>query len=131
MALLSVVLLTGCTGQDQLTGDDLLTTGSTDENSNMVGDPVSGTYIGTQTIELGDPPTEATHIYVELTCVSAGTIVLQDGDEVACTDPGKGTTRAFSSLPLSPGQDSIEIATGAPDVRYEAKAVYESGASVR
>lgn len=82
-------------------------------------------------IELGAPPPEATHIYVDITCLSAGTLVLPDGFEVTCTEPDKAGTRTYSSISLSPGQDSVEITTSDPDVTYEAKAVYENGASIK
>jgi hypothetical protein len=34
-------------------------------------------------------------------------------------------------MSLSPGQDSVAIATNDPDATYEMKAGYENGASVR
>jgi hypothetical protein len=75
-------------------------------------------------------PATVVHIYVELTCLSAGNLLLHDSDEVACADPNEGTTRAFSSSPLSPDQSSFEV-TGAPDVSYTVRAVYENGSSVQ
>lgn len=56
---------------------------------------------------------------------------MPDGFEVTCADPDKGNTRTYSSISLSPGQDSVKIATSDPEVTYEVRAVYENGASVR
>lgn len=99
--------------------------------TNAVSEPVSGTYTGTQTIELGAPPEDATHIRLDLTCRSAGVLVVAGSDEVTCPDPDNGTTVVNSSSPLSPGQDSFEVTAVDPDVKYELTAVYENGASVK
>ncbi|MHA7262468.1 hypothetical protein ACX80W_04585 [Arthrobacter sp. TMN-37] len=130
--LLSAVLLAGCTTQSELKSDEQpVPSTSAIDRGTAVADPVSGTYTGTRTIELGAPPAEATHIYLELTCRSAGTILVQDGDEVTCTDPDDGTTRVLSSFPVSPGQDSVQVIANDPGVGYELKAVYENGASIQ
>jgi hypothetical protein len=128
--LLSAALLTGCGAENDAEAGSQSPTypGST---ATAVADPVFGTFTGTQTIELGAPPTEATHIYVELTCLSAGILLLHDTDEVTCAEPNEGTTQAFSSFPLSPDQTSFEVATSDTDVSYMVRAVYENGASVQ
>ncbi len=132
VGLLSAVFIAGCTTQSELKSDEQPAPSiSASARGTAVADPVSGTYTGTRTIELGAPPAEATHIYLELTCLSAGTILVQDGDEVTCTDPDEGTTRILSSSPLSPGQDSVQVTAKDPGVSYELKAVYENGASIQ
>ncbi len=128
-ALFAAVLLAGCTAQGEPAAEDPPPTSSTTQTSTPLGNAVSGTYTGTHTIELGAPPEEATHIRVELTCLSSGTIHLPGDAEVTC---GEGAvTAAFSSLPLTPGQESIEVKTSEPTVSYEATVVYENGASVK
>lgn len=129
--MLSTVLLAGCAAQSELAAENQPQPSSTGSAVTAVAEPVSGTYTGTQTIELGAPPAEATHIYAELTCLSAGTLLLPDTFEVTCLAPNAGTTRTLSSISLSPGQVSFDVKTSNPDVRYEVKAVYENGASVQ
>lgn len=129
--LLTVLLLAGCTAANDQETENQPQPSSTGGVATAVADPVSGTYTGTQTIKLGAPPEEATHIYLELTCLSAGTLLLEGGDEVVCVDPNEGSTRAVSSSPLSPGQDSIEVTANDPNISYEVKAVYENDASVQ
>lgn len=99
--------------------------------TNAVSDPISGTYTGTQTIELGPPPEEATHIRLDLDCLSAGILVVADGDEFTCTDPEKATTNIASSIQLSPGQHSVEVTAKDSSVRYKVTAVYENDASLK
>jgi hypothetical protein len=96
-----------------------------------VSDPISGTYTGTQRIELGPSPEEATHIRLDLDCLSAGSLVVADGDEFTCTDPEKATTNIDSSIQLSPGEHSIEVTAKASSVRYKVTAVYENGTSLK
>ena len=128
--LLSTALLTGCAAENDVGTGSQSPTGYPGSTATAVADPVFGTYTGTQTIELGAPPAEATHNYVELTCLSTGTLLLHDSDEITCGDPSESTTRAFSSYPLSPDQVSFEV-TSDSDVSYEVRAVYENGASVQ
>ncbi len=89
------------------------------------GNPVSGTYTGPQTIELGAAPASATAIKIELTCLSGGTIYLPDGASTTCPDIGTGAVSS-TSLAFSPGQDSVEVGTSAADVSYQAHIIYTS-----
>ncbi|WP_104167706.1 hypothetical protein [Arthrobacter sp. SX1312] len=89
------------------------------------GNPVSGTYTGPQTIELGAAPDSATSIMVELTCLSGGSIYLPDGAGTTCPDIGTGAITS-TSLALSPGQNSLEVRTSAADVSYQAHITYTS-----
>jgi hypothetical protein len=129
--MLSAVLLSGCAAQNELAADNQPQPSSAGSTATAVAEPVSGKYTGTQTIELGAPPEAATHIYAEVTCLSAGTLLLPDNFEVTCLAPKAGATRTLSSIPLTPGQVSFDVKTSDPDVTYEVKAGYENGASVR
>ncbi|MDQ0734787.1 hypothetical protein [Arthrobacter agilis] len=95
-----------------------------------VADPVSGTYTGTQTIELGAPPQDATHVRVDITCLTTGTLVLEGGEEAVC-ELGDGASAIVFSGPLSPGQDSFTVTAGDPEISYKAKAVYMNGMSTQ
>lgn len=89
------------------------------------GNPVSGSYTGPQTIELGAAPDSATSIKVELTCLSGGTIYLPDGASTTCPDVGTGAMTS-TSLALSPGQDSLAVGTSAAEVSYQVHIIYTS-----
>lgn len=128
--LLAVLLLTGCTAANDQKTEGQTQPSPTGATVTAVADPVSGTYTGTQTIELGAPPDEASHIRLELKCLSAGTLVLEDGFEAVCPT-GLATTVTSSSTPLSAGQTSVTVTAGDPTTKYELEAVYENGASVR
>lgn len=95
-----------------------------------ISNPVTGTYTGTHTIELGEPPENATHIDARLTCLSAGTLTLEDGFEVNCQSTS-GSTTAQSSYKLAPGQRSITVTAAEPATKYTVIAVYQDGPSVR
>ena len=127
--LLSTALLTGCGAETGAVAVSHSPTGYPGSTPTAVADPVFGTYTGTQTIVMGTPPADATHIYVELTCLSAGTLLLQDF-EVTCGDAMESTTRTVSWYDLSLDQSSFEV-PGDPGVSYEVMAVYEIGASVQ
>ncbi|MGM0928830.1 MAG: hypothetical protein ACQEXN_03850 [Actinomycetota bacterium] len=128
--LLSTALLTGCGAESGVDPGGQSPTGYPGSTATAVADPVFVIYMGTQTIELGAPPAEATHIYVELTCLSAGTLLFEDGFEVICGDPNESTTRTFASYDLPAEQAAFEVTTD-PDVSYEVRAVHENGASVQ
>ncbi|MPY12249.1 hypothetical protein [Arthrobacter bussei] len=127
--LLAGLLITGCTAGD-LETEKQPQPAPAGPVPSAVAEPVSGTYTGTQTIELGEPPEDATHIGAELKCLSAGTLTLTDGFEVIC-QASPGTTTAKSSYELQPGQHSVTITATKPDTQYEAKFVYENGPSIR
>jgi hypothetical protein len=86
--------------------------------------PVTGTYIGTQIIELGAPPEGATHIRVQLTCVNgSGTLYWEDGANMTC-DGEKGPSTSYMAIPLAPGQRSTEVQASDPRVSYDVEATY-------
>jgi hypothetical protein len=89
------------------------------------GNPVSGTYTGPQTIELGAAPASATSIKIELTCLSGGTIYLAGGASTTCHDLDTGAVSS-TFLALSPGQDFLEVGTSAAAVSYQAHIIYTS-----
>ena len=131
VGMLSAVLPSGCAAQNELAADNKPQSSSPGGTATAVAEPVSGKYTGTQTIELGAPPESATHIYAEITCLSAGTLLLPDNFEVTCLAQKAGTTRTLSSIPLSPGQVSFDVKANEPDVTYEVKVVYENGSSFK
>jgi hypothetical protein len=87
--------------------------------------PSPASYTGTQTIEIGPRPQEATHMEVRLTCLSAGTFYFPDGGFTTCTDVDKGTT-SFGSFPLSDGQTAVEVRTDTSDASYRVEVSYEN-----
>lgn len=127
--LLASLLVSGCTAED-LETENQPPPAPAGPVALAVSEPVSGTYPGTQTIELGAPPEDATHISAKLKCLSAGTLTLNEGFEVIC-QPSPGTTTARSSYELVPGQHSATITATEPDTKYEATFVYEDGPSIR
>lgn len=135
-ALVATVLLAGCTAQDPEVSEESPSPSSTENQqsspptgatSTAITEPISGTYTGDQTFELGTPPSEATHIHVELTCLSPGILFLPDGAEMDCTDQTteQGPTGTWS-LPLSKDQDSVEVRTSEAELSYEVEMAYES-----
>lgn len=87
--------------------------------------PEPASYTGTQTIEIGPRPQEATHMEVKLTCLSAGNFYFPDGGFMTCTDADTGAT-SFGSFPLSDGQAAVEVKTDQPDASYRAEVSYEN-----
>lgn len=123
--LLAAALLTGCSAQNQAESEPQTASSSSVSPPPTTNGPVSGTYTGTQTIELGAPPEEAKHLSVEFVCIDPGTLFLPDGAKTICGDKSEGTISG-TVLPLSPGQDTIEVKTSDPTVSYEIKAAYEN-----
>jgi hypothetical protein len=75
--------------------------------------PVTGTYMGTATVDLGPAPEGVTNIAVELTCLTPGRFAYDDGASVVCDGAGIGTRSAVSgyTIPLTTGQHTITITT--------------------
>ncbi|MFI2566697.1 peptidase M56 family protein [Paenarthrobacter sp. NPDC018779] len=77
--------------------------------------PITGTYAGTATIDLGEPPSEATGVEMKLTCLTPGYLKIGDrGGGLGCTseDLLRGPSTARGINPLIPGETSITISTG-------------------
>ena len=87
--------------------------------------PVTESYTGTATVELGPAPAGATGIEMELTCLTPGSFRFPDGAGLACSpaDAGSRTGWAGYTIPLAAGQDSVTIETG-PESRWQLKAKY-------
>lgn len=92
--------------------------------------PVTETHAGTATVELGNPPDGATHVALQLTCLTAGMLWFPDGASVSCRDSDAGTTSGVSTtnVELAPGQRGTTITTAA-DVRWRLTATYVSQAT--
>ncbi|MCY1675761.1 peptidase M56 family protein [Pseudarthrobacter sp. SL88] len=88
--------------------------------------PVTTTYAGTATVELGSPPEGATGIQMELTCLTPGWFTFPDGASSSCSAQDAASDRLGWSgytIPLAPGQDSVTI-TAAPEARWQLTAKY-------
>jgi hypothetical protein len=87
--------------------------------------PVTETYTGTATVELGEPPQDATGIEMTLTALTAGSFEFPDGASATFREL-QADTRANTSghtVSLAPGQHSVTIKTGA-GTRWQLTAKY-------
>ncbi|WP_269938570.1 peptidase M56 family protein [Arthrobacter sp. HY1533] len=87
--------------------------------------PVTGSYTGSATVDLGPIPEGVTNVAIELTCLSPGRLAFEDGASIVCSDSDVGTG-SFSggySIPVSAGQHTITI-TADPAARWSLKASY-------
>lgn len=96
------------------------------EKVTSLASPVTTTYTGTATVELGTPPEGATGIQMEFTCLTPGRFEFPDGAASICsasdaTSPTSG--RSGYTISLSPGQDSVTIKTD-PEARWQLTAKY-------
>ncbi len=130
--LVTAVLLSGCTTADEPEVEEQSTPStapSTAGTSVADAEPVTGTYTGTTTFDLGPAPEGATTISITLTCLSPGTFGVEGGGEALCDDgvsaEAPGAT-AIWSLPFSAGQESIEVTTSDPDATYQARIFYKT-----
>lgn len=80
-----------------------------------LGTPVTNTYTGTATIELGEAPPGTTAIRVKLTCLTTGSWVFESGATSTCkaVDIAGPTSVTQYQVPLEPGKDSMTIRTQA------------------
>lgn len=87
--------------------------------------PVTGTYTGTATVDLGPVPEGVTSVAVELTCLTPGRFAYDDGASVVCDGTDMGTRSAVSgySIPLTTGQHTITI-TADQAARWTLTATY-------
>jgi len=87
--------------------------------------PMVGTYTGPATVDLGPVPKGATNIALELTCLSPGRFVFDDGSSVVCFDSDIGTRSASTgySVPIVPGQHTVIVSTDAT-VTWALEATY-------
>jgi hypothetical protein len=88
--------------------------------------PVTTTYTGTATVELGTPPEGATGIQMELTCLTPGRFEFPDGAASICSASDTTSPRSGWSgytIGLAAGQDSVTIKTD-PGARWQLTAEY-------
>jgi hypothetical protein len=88
--------------------------------------PVTTTYAGTATVELGSPPEGATGIQLELTCLTPGWFEFPDGASSSCSEEDAASDRlgwTSYTIPLAPGQDSVTIKAN-PESRWQLTAKY-------
>lgn len=87
--------------------------------------PVSATYEGTATVELGEPPEGTTGIQMDFTCLTAGRFQYQNGSASTCSAADSGTTKGWSGylVELGPGQHSVTFTTE-PENRWQLTAKY-------
>ncbi|WP_454810056.1 peptidase M56 family protein [Paenarthrobacter nitroguajacolicus] len=85
------------------------------QNVTPLSPPVTGTYEGTATIDLGEPPAGTTGMEMQLTCLTPGYLKIGEaGGGVDCTseDLLSGPQTVGGINALLPGQNSLTISTG-------------------
>jgi hypothetical protein len=87
--------------------------------------PVTETYTGTATVELGEPPEGTTGIELKLTALTPGWFAFPDGANASFTqdDTDGRLNESRYTLPLNPGQHSVTITTD-PESRWQLTAKY-------
>lgn len=88
--------------------------------------PVTTTYTGTATVELGTPPEGTTGIQMEFRCLTPGWFEFPDGAASSCSEEdATSPTSGWSgyTISLAPGQDSVTIKTD-PEARWQLTAEY-------
>lgn len=87
--------------------------------------PVTETYMGTATIELGTPPEGTTGIQIELVCLTPGRFEFEDGASGTCDGSTSASNPGWTgyTVALSPGQHSVTIKTDLPN-RWRITAKY-------
>ncbi|GAA5201692.1 hypothetical protein GCM10023346_46620 [Arthrobacter gyeryongensis] len=87
--------------------------------------PVTETYTGTATVQLGEPPQGTTGIQLKLVALTPGWFKFPDGASASFTQPDIDERRNESryTIPLDPGQHGVTITT-APEARWQLTADY-------
>lgn len=91
--------------------------------------PVTYTGSGTDTVDLGERPAEATAANVSVVCLTAGTIEYPDGASTSCEAPASAGDIAdprsanYGLVTLKPGQTSLEF-RAKPGVSWKVVASY-------
>lgn len=119
---LAIVIAGGGTA---VAADLLLVPGS--DVVSMLSDGVTLEATGSAVLQVGAAPDSATHVEIELECLTPGSIRFADGASVDCSasefaDGGTPGVVTYS-MPLQPGRTSTTITTS-PDVRWRASAHY-------
>jgi hypothetical protein len=113
------VALTACTAAEPVVsepGPELWQPGP------ALADPVTAVHTGPATVDPGPVPEGATHVQVDLTCLTAGTFAYNGGAGMSCPEnavPGTGT----SLIPVPDGQTGITVDTSA-EARWQITATY-------
>jgi hypothetical protein len=68
--------------------------------------PVTTTYTGTATVELGNPPEGTTGIQMELRFLTPGWFEFPDGASSSCSEEDVASWSGYT-ISLAPGQDSV------------------------
>jgi len=95
-------------------------------NVTVLAAPVVETHSGTATVDLGPAPAGVTSAAVELTCLTPGRFVFDDGASIVCTAADMGTSSALSggyNIPLAPGQHTLQVSTD-PAASWTLRATY-------
>lgn len=89
--------------------------------------PVTATGTGTQTIDLGAPPSGTTAISISFTCLTAGDFTFADGAAIVCdsADRRQSSTGTYT-MRIVPGQDGTTITARPASARWRLVATYVS-----
>lgn len=116
------VILAGLSGGSVAVASGILPLPGADHVTQL-GASVTETHTGPATLNLGAVPDGATHLSLELTCLSAGTFTLTDGAGLRCTEIDAGNTSASYDLPLSGAGNAAAIQT-TEGAKWQATATY-------
>jgi hypothetical protein len=86
----------------------------------------TGTFTGTDDLELGERPADATGVAVSFTCLAPGQFTFDDGAAVTCTTTDDSTHPTTYLLPLNSIQDDAVSVTTSPDAAWTMTAGYVS-----
>lgn len=95
--------------------------------TSTVADEITITGTGTRTLDLGPAPESATGVWVDISCLTAGSFELgAGGASLACTDADAGTEqgRAFGPFPMSVLRGDAFTLTADPDAEWELTLAY-------
>lgn len=95
--------------------------------TSTVAEEVTVTGTGTRTIDLGPAPESATGVWVDISCLTAGSFELgADGAGLICTDADAGTEqgRTFGPFPMSVLRGDAFTLTADPDAKWELTLAY-------
>ena len=63
---------------------------------------------------------------MELTCIDPGVLSLPGGASAECGGEGHGAANTWT-LPVSPGENSLEVTASDPGISYQADIKYAKG----
>jgi hypothetical protein len=118
VTVLGIAMVTGTAG---IATAQLLTPPGT-PIVNALADPVSGSFTGTGTLDLGPVPAHATGISVTVTCHSDGTFSFGSFGTLSCAEGS--TTDAWGTVPLGLDQQRTITLETTPDASWSITAHY-------